>query len=70
MTTLQLALDALTQKPARQNDADRYSRENFHRSSWAWDRVVKGSHPTNCGSGFRPTGLPVGLHLSQQREHL
>ncbi len=49
MTTLQLALAALAQKPARRNDVDRYSRENFHRSSWAWDRVAKGSHPTNCG---------------------
>jgi DMSO reductase family type II enzyme molybdopterin subunit len=49
MTTLHLALEALVQKPARRQEADRYSRENFHRSSWAWDRVVKGSHPTNCG---------------------
>jgi anaerobic selenocysteine-containing dehydrogenase len=49
MTTLQLALAALAQKPARRNDVDQYSRKKFHRSSWAWDRVVKGSHPTNCG---------------------
>ncbi len=48
MTTLQLTLDALKQEPARQNGADQYSRENFHRSSWDWDRVVKSSHPTNC----------------------
>src|SRR3972149_10596408 len=48
MTTLHLALEALAQKSARRNDADQYSRENFHRSSWTWDRVVKSSHPTNC----------------------
>ncbi|MBI2367286.1 MAG: molybdopterin-dependent oxidoreductase, partial [Deltaproteobacteria bacterium] len=48
MTTLQLALEALAQKPANQIGADPYSREKFHRSSWAWDRVVKSSHPTNC----------------------
>ncbi len=48
MTTLHLDLDALEQKGARQNDADSYSQEQFRRSSWAWDRVVKSSHPTNC----------------------
>src|SRR3972149_10238135 len=49
MSILQLALEALAQKPARRYSADQFSREKFHRSSWAWDRVVKGSHPTNCG---------------------
>jgi len=49
MTTLQLALESLEQKPARRTDVDQYSRENFHRSSWTWDRLVKGSQPTNCG---------------------
>ncbi|MBI3066783.1 MAG: molybdopterin-dependent oxidoreductase, partial [Deltaproteobacteria bacterium] len=48
MTILQLALEALAQKPANGIGAQHYSREIFHRSSWTWDRVVKSSHPTNC----------------------
>ena len=48
MTILQLALEALAQKPARPDGADPYSREKLHRSPWDWDRVVKSSHPTNC----------------------
>jgi anaerobic selenocysteine-containing dehydrogenase len=49
MTTLQLALEALEQNSARPDGAVPFSREKLKDSSWAWDRVVKGSHPTNCG---------------------
>ncbi|MFQ5850609.1 MAG: molybdopterin-dependent oxidoreductase [Candidatus Binatia bacterium] len=48
MADLKLKLEGLEPKDARLTDTSEFSLSDVQHSLWEWDRVVKGSHPTNC----------------------
>jgi DMSO reductase family type II enzyme molybdopterin subunit len=48
MADLRLELEGLELKGGRLTDTSQFSLDDIQRSHWDWDRVVKGSHPTNC----------------------
>jgi DMSO reductase family type II enzyme molybdopterin subunit len=49
MRTLRLELEGLQEKSPRLGRDGGYHLRKLNQSPWAWDRIVKSSHPTNCG---------------------
>ena len=48
MTDLRLKLESLDPREGSIPDISSYSPAELQNNLWNWDRVVKGSHPTNC----------------------
>ncbi|MEK6562791.1 MAG: hypothetical protein AABZ59_06380 [Candidatus Binatota bacterium] len=48
MTDLRLKLEGLEAKEGRLSDTPDFSLGAVRQNIWDWDKVVKGSHLTNC----------------------